>query len=123
MTTLYKVKELTFIHLQKMSIQEVILTPDRKKQILGELVSCFAGAKGNKEAVFQCMNVFAKRFSKMSYNSSQTVSEFAIEMIRLTTILFQENSNPMEFQGKDRDHLDPEEKSRYRYQLKQALNL
>lgn len=121
--SLYKVKEFIFFNHQKMSIQEAILTSDRKKEIIGELVSCFTNARGNKEAVFKCMNVFAKKFSKMSYNSSQKVSKFAIEMMRLTTILFQENFNPMEFLGKDIHHLDLDEKSRYHYQLKQALNL
>ena len=104
-----------------MSIQEVILTPDQEKKIVSELVSCFTKAEGNKTAVFMCVNIYAKRFSKLSYNSSPEVSEFAIQMLRLTTILFQEYFSPRESSGKKGNQLDPDEKLRYKYQLKQAL--
>ena len=104
-----------------MTLQETCLSNSKEKEILNEVVTCFENANEDHEALFKCMNRFSMKFSKMSYNSSQHVSEFAIEALRITTILFQEKMTPKEPVGRELDKLDPDEKLCYIQQMKKAL--
>ena len=104
-----------------MTLQETYLSKTREIEILNEVVTCFENAKEDHEAIFKCMNRFSIKFSKMSYNSSQYVSEFAIEALRIVTTLFQEaltSKEPLEI---DINKLGPDEKIVYKYQLKKVL--
>ena len=104
-----------------MTFQEVILSEDQERQIISEIVNCFNHAKDDQEAIFRCMNRFSIKFSKMSYNSSRDVSKFAIEALRITTILFQESNIREEALERELNELDPDDKIFYKYQLKKAL--
>lgn len=104
-----------------MTLQETYLSKTQEIEILTEVVSCFEKAKEDHEAIFKCMNRFSIKFSKMSYNSSQYVSEFAIQALRIVTVLFQEKMIPKEPFGIDINKLEPDEKMSYIYQLKKAL--
>ena len=102
-------------------MEQNFLSEGKEQQILNEVVTCFEHAKEDREAIFRCMNRYSRKFAKMSYNSSQEVSEFAIQGLRITTILFKEASCPEEPLGKEFDELDPDDKISYRYEMKKAL--
>jgi len=102
-------------------MEQNFLSEGKERQILSEVVTCFDHAKEDREAIFRCMNLYSRKFAQMSFNSSQKVSKFAIQGLRITTILFQEASCPQEPLGKDFNELDPDDKISYRYEMKKAL--
>ena len=104
-----------------MSIHITNLSEAEEKQFLNDMVNCFNHAKNNREAIFHCNTKYLKTFLKMSYNSSEKTIQFAMEAIRITTLLFQENLAPKEPIGIEFNQLDPEEQRYYKLQLKKAL--
>ena len=123
MSDIYLTPYEEMINGEEMAYNELVLTPAMEQDVIKELVSCFNLALSRQEVAYKCMTRFTLKFSKLSYNSPPDVSEFAIQMLRLATVLFQECFKPQEMSEKSQDALDPEEKSRYLYQLKQSLLL